>query len=158
MKNCMKFIVLLIVLAIFPSSCAGQAKMFKSVASMPDVTSVYIGPAAMRFAQAASVFDNDKVDADAVKSIKSLEVIQCDEESRIPEVAAKVQSIIDEMKLEVLVHTKEDGEECVIYGLVADKDPEYLESLLIVSHDEDEYNLVYINGKININELMEDYR
>lgn len=158
MKNFVKFIILFFLLAIIPSSCAGQAKVFKSVASMPDVTSVYIGPAAMRFAQMSSVLDHDKVAADAVKSIKSLEVIECDEQDRIPAVAAKAQAIIDELKLEVILETKDDGEACVIYGLVSQKEPEYLESLLIVSRDEDEYSLVYINGKINIDELMEDYR
>ncbi len=159
MKSIFKTAVLVIVLLIMPASCIGQAKMFKSVASMPDVTSVYIGPAAMRFAQVSSVLDNDKVAADAVKSIKSLEVISCDETKRIPAVAAQAQKIIDEMKLDVILETRDDGEVCVIYGHISEDNPEYLESLLIVSReDDDEYNLVYINGKININELMDDYR
>ena len=94
MKNLIKTAVIIIVLTIMPASCIGQAKMFKSVASMTGVESVYIGPAAMRFAQAASVLDSDKVSADAIKSIKSLEVIDCDEPAYIPAVADEAQKII----------------------------------------------------------------
>lgn len=158
MKNLIKTAVIIIVLLIMPASCIGQAKVFKSVASMTGVESVYIGPAAMRFAQDASVLDSDKVSADAIKSIKSLEVIDCDEPAYIPAVADEAQKIINELKLDVILETKEEDEECTIYGRVPEENADYIESLLIVSREEDSFSLVYINGKISLEELLEDYK
>ena len=158
MKNLIKTAVIIIVLLIMPASCIGQAKVFKSVASMTGVESVYIGPAAMRFAQAASVLDSDKVSADAIKSIKSLEVIDCDAPAYIPAVADEAQKIINELKLDVILETKEEDEECTNYGRVPEENADYIESLLFVSREEDSFSLVYINGKISLDELLEDYK
>jgi len=156
MKNVIRIIAVLMAFLVLPTSCIGQAKMFKSVASMSDVSSVYIGPAAMKFAKAASAFDNDMIASEAIKQINSLEVIDCDVKSRIPAVAEEVEKIITGMNLDVILETKDEDDVCIIYGHIPEDKSEYLESVLIESRSEDSYSIVYINGKIDIENLMKE--
>lgn len=154
MKNLIRTIVIVLALAVMPASCVGQAKMFKSVASLPDVTSVYIGPAAMKFANAASVVEGDKMSAEAIKQIKSLEVIDCDNKASIPAAVEEARKIIDGMKLDVILESVDDDDITVIYGRTPEDDSQYIESILIESRSADSFSLVYINGKIDIDKLV----
>lgn len=146
------------IMAILPTSCIGQAKVFKEVAALPNVTSVYIGKAAMRLGMAAAMMDGEIAAMKAIKDINSLEVINCDHAATIPEATRLADKAIQRLNLELLVDTQEDREHTAIYGGVADDDhPDIIHNLLIYNTEPGELNLVFIKGKINVAELMKEY-
>lgn len=142
---------------LFPVSCIGQAKVFESLAKMPDVTSVYIGKAAMRLGAGASFMSGEFAGANAIKKINSLEVISCEKKSAIPEVKKKADAIIAQFKMDVLVETNENNERVLIYGgTPEDGNEDYIDNLLIYEVSDNELNIVYIDGKINVKEFMNE--
>lgn len=159
MKRTLILVLISVVMCMIPAGCVGQAKVFESVAKLPDVTSVYIGKAAMRMAGGAAMVSSELsgASADAIKKINSLEIITCENKKSIPAAEAKVAEIIAKLKLEVLVETNEGDEKAIIYGGVpVEGDSDYVQNILIYNSTPSELNLVYIDGRINLTEFVKD--
>ena len=57
----------------------------------------------------------------------------------------------------MLVETSEGDEKAIIYGGVpAEDDPDYVKNILIYNVTPSEFNLVYIDGLINLAEFVKD--
>lgn len=151
------FIKLTVAAALLLSSvAAGHAEnLFRELAELPYVESVYVGKAMIK---AGLSFINDagnNVKANiynTIKDIDSIEIISCDDTSKINELKAKAGKIMARRKLEVQIMTKEDGESTVIYGR-APENGQYISDIVIETTGSDEFNLIHISGTINLNEL-----
>ena len=159
MKRTLILVLISAVMCLLPSGCSAQAKVFESVAKLPDVTSVYIGKAAMRMAGGAAMVSSELsgASADAIKKINSHETITCENKKTNPAADDKAAEVISRLKLEVLVESSEGDEKAIIYGGVpAEDDPDYVKNILIYNVTPSEFNLVYIAGLINLAEFVKD--
>lgn len=151
-------IVLVSLIAFFATEdiYAAEKRVFEEVANLPDVESVYVGPAALRLAgnSAATVSGLPGMPnglAASLKSIKSLEVLSSRNAASNTKIKAVVRKIIASKHLELIIESKENGEATRIYAYVP-KNAEGnapLANLLIENSDGKEYAVVYINGTID---------
>ncbi len=161
MKKTFALILLSFVLAFMPvSTYAANDRLFSEVAGLPGVESVYIGQAAMRFANQSSLsvpsLGNIRGN---IKDIQSVEIIECDKSENkdsFNKVKALADNIIKELNLEIIMEATDDGETTRIYARVPEnaEADSALGNILIESNEEDEYSLVYVKGKIDISRIM----
>lgn len=156
MKQTMLKILLLIAAMTAGISCRAE-KIFESLASNPNVESVYVGKAMMGMARGFLSADNDgdtRAALKAVKDINSIEIISCENESAIKEIKEKARKIIAKLKLEVVLEAKEKNEKTVIYGRVPSAgNSSAVSNMVIETTEPGEYNLIHINGIIDIQSL-----
>lgn len=158
MKKTLSILVLAIAALLTAPSCISQAKVFKDAASLPDVTSVYIGPALLKMAGSASTMGGYGDYSQYVSGVKNLEILTCESPRAIDRLATVCDSIISTLHYEVMLDANEDNEHTVIYAGVPDQEnPSVIEGLLIVNREKNEYNLVFIRGKIDIGKMASDF-
>ncbi|MDO4318963.1 MAG: DUF4252 domain-containing protein [Bacteroidales bacterium] len=157
MKKTLIIMLMLIVALMTAPSCISQAKVFKEVASMPDVTSVYIGPAMLRLAGGAASVGGYGEYSQYISDLKSIEVISCEKASSIEKVSAACDRMLAQMHYEILLEANEEDEHAIIYGGIPDgENPDILDDIVIVSREKGEFSLVYIRGKINVGEMVKE--
>lgn len=157
MKKTLIIILMSVVALLTAPSCISQGKVFKEAASLPGVTSVYIGTAMMRLAGGAASVSEYGEYAKYISDIKSIEVLSCEDASQIKAVSDICNRILAEMHYEVLLEADEGNEHTVIYGGVADtENPDIIDDMVIVSQEASEYDVVFIRGKINVAQMMQD--
>ena len=135
---------------------AANDRIFGEVANLPGVESVYIGPAALRLAMKSLPTEGKLVDGlgGAIRELKSVEVIECDNRKSIDKIEKFARGLIDSLSLEVIVEATENDEKTRIYGIVPEGGKENtINALLIESREKDEYTLVYIRGVIDLTEI-----
>ncbi len=155
----MKKIIALVLLSLFAVMAplainAKEKRYLAKLAKHPEVESVYISPAAMKFAKSARISQlNAGEYTSYIKDIQSMEIINCDHSSYfIKKLRAEAQEVIDRLGMEMIMETKEDGDITRIYAKMPEGDTEakQFDSLLIENlEDDSEYNIVYIRGKID---------
>lgn len=147
-------------ICILISTTCSAKKIFKELASDPNVESVYVGKA-MMFLTKGSIRlsgDNDaKTVTNAIKHINSIELISCDKPNAFAEVKAKARKIIAKLKLETLLETHERNENTFIYGIVpTNNKSSYISDMVIENIETGEYSLIHVNGKIDLAALMKE--
>lgn len=136
------------------TSCKAQ-KIFSELSSDPDVESIFVGKAMMTLAKGVIHFDGDNEAMKAIKGINSVEIINCEKPDAINRIRTKAHKIIKSRKLELLLENKDGKEMSNIYGRVPDNDKDsYISNIVIENIEPDEYNLIHINGKIDLKALM----
>lgn len=148
--------ILLIAAMTVSLGCRAE-KMFESLASNPNVESVYVGKAMMGMARGFLGKSNDKdtkVALNAIKDINSIEIISCEKDSAIKDVKVQAQKIIARMHLEVLLETKEPNVATIIYGRTSSVKDSAVSDIVIETSAPNEYTLIHINGKIDFNEFI----
>ncbi len=158
MKRTLILLFVSCLFALAPTSCVGQAKVFTSIAKLDGVTSVYIGKAALRLGAGAAMLQGEFAGSKAIRKLNSIEVVSVENSAVIPKAKTEAEKIIADKKMDVLVETKEDNESVVIYGGVPDsKNADIINDMLIYTCEPSELNLIYINGVINLAELLQEY-
>lgn len=136
---------------------AAEKRVFESVAGLPGVESVYVGPAAFRMMGNKNMLKGmagvPSGITESLQSIKSLEVLECDNAASKEYIKAAIEKIVRENNLEIILETNEDGESTRIYAHVPSEDAP-LKDLLIENSEKDEYDVVYIKGTIDIAALQ----
>ncbi len=147
-------VILAVTLSMASTSCLAQARAFKSLADMPDVNTVFIGEAAMRMANVSGLSKGKFSPDDKVKTV---EIVTCESPASIQKAKAIADSMIEQMHLELLLETKDDGEITRIYCLF-DKDNKDKASVIMIQNidDDDEMNIVYLTGKITLSNITND--
>ncbi len=142
---------------------AENDRILSAITSRSDVTSVYIGKAALRLAGSnalAGKLGGDAKDGDrvtkAVKNLESVEIVNCEKKSVIPDLRKEVERLVQKLGLEVLVEAREPGESVMIYGIVPADGSDVIDSMLIEANEGNEYSLVFIKGKIDLSALYKD--
>lgn len=158
MKRTFSLILLSFLMAIMPvCTWADNNRLFKELSDNLDIETVYIGPAALRFAQGArlDVGDFGTIGA-GIKDVKSVEIVECDKPNYFPKIDHFLDEVVERLKLEVIVETKDDDEATRIYAVIpedSDKNTS-LESVLIETRDKNELSLVYLQGTIDISRFI----
>lgn len=161
MKKTLAFILLSLVMVFMPvCTYAANDRLFSEVAGLPGVESVFIGQAAMRFANQSSLSAASLGNIrGSIKDVKSVEIVECDKSESIDsfkKVKALAESVIKKLNLEIIMEATDDGETTRIYAMVPENaaTDTSLDNILIESSEEDEYSLVYVKGKIDISRIM----
>lgn len=150
--------ILAMVCVCLTTGCKAQ-KIFSEISSDPDVESFYVSPAMMNMAKGAIKFSGEE-DADvamsAIKGIKSVEIIKCNNSVAVDRIRAKARVIFNKHKLEVIMERKEGDAVSTIYGKTPEKSTEnYVKDLVIENYEaNDKYSLLHINGKIDFKAIM----
>lgn len=149
MKRQFKFYLASAMMLMVCAACSAQ-KMFSEAAKYKGVESVYISKALCRMG--VDSFDIGDVKS-GIKELDGLEVLSCEKSKDLPKVKAICDKIVSESGAELLLSTEEDDETVYIYG-DTNADENTIGSLFIVSSEPDEYNVVYIKGKFNLEEII----
>lgn len=156
MKKTIVLFSLAIWLVFMPLSLAARTeRLLGELAGMNGVESVYIGKAGLRFAGNAVLSAGEVGDVGSwFSDMESIEIINCEKSSVVPQLVKKAKAIIDRLNLEIIVETRDGDETTRIYGIVPQgTDAAVLKSLLIENREPGEYSLVYIRGTVDISRL-----
>ncbi|MDE5568289.1 MAG: DUF4252 domain-containing protein [Muribaculaceae bacterium] len=135
-------------------SCIAQSKVFKEAASVEGVTSVYISPMLLKLGGGSKDLGHGL--DDAVKELKSFEVITTEEECKdIKKVADICRKKIAQMGCEILMEVNEDNDKVKIYASVPEGS-EYADQLIIEVDEPKEYTVIYVKGKIDLAKVVKD--
>lgn len=153
MKNLKMMIVALMVTLVAVTSCAGN-RIFSNLPKSDNLTVVYVSKAAMKMGMSiASKGDSEmgKI-KNSIKNANGIEIVSADS----PETAEYLKKItaekMKEMKMELLVSTKEGNDNVNIYAGEEMSDGR-VKDILIVTDEPGEYNVVYIMGEIDVDSI-----
>ena len=152
----MKKYILIVLAALIPLCLYGDERVFKQLAKLPGVNSVYMGSGLMNMVSNVPISGHGLY-SDYVKSISQLETISADSNTKDFENVRRIaHQIIDRMGLELLLETHEDEESNYIFvGKSVDKD--YVNTLIIFNDEGDELSIVYVRGRIHLPTLVSRY-
>lgn len=124
---------------------------FASVKEHPAVETVHINRFMMSVMRSAIKMSGDKDAIKALRGIKSMDIIECDKRSAIPEVKARVHKAIATDKYELMLETREKDERVIIYSLTDSntKNKSLIKDPVIEVSEPDDYCLVIIKGTID---------
>lgn len=153
MKRTFFLLIIAMMSALAPAvSFAASERVLNEVANLPGVESTYIGPAALRFAFGVAKSNMTGL-PDGIKNMTSVEVIECSKASSIVKIEDFVRKLLKSRNLEMIVENNSEGERTRIYGQVPDSDAATLSNILIENKEKDSYQLVYVEGTIDMNAI-----
>lgn len=132
-------------------SCRAQ-KEFSDLAEIDGVTSIYIGKAMLKMAGSMAgnyTGSNDMDLSQAIKDLTSVEVLTTERLSAVKKLAPMLDKKLKSMNAEQLMEVNEDREQVVIYAQPYPGDSTLCSSLLIVTREPNEMNIVMLKGKID---------
>lgn len=152
----MKKYILIVLAALIPLCIFSQERVFKQLAKLPGVNSVYMGSGLMSMMSEVPISGYGLYN-DYVKSLSQLETITADSGTKdIEGVRRTAFQIIDRMGLETLLETHEDDEANYIY-VGKPVENEYIDTMVIFNDEGDELSIVYIKGRIHLPTLISRY-
>lgn len=158
MKKIVVTFILSTLCMILTTSCKAQSKLFTDAAKLPDVTSVYVSPAMMKLGGAMMAASNYNDYKKYIKKIKSMEVLTSDSSESKKKLNAMCDSIIAANKYELLIETTENNDRTMIYSQVPeDENTTMSNGLVIVNSDGSDLSVVYINGQIDVAEIVKEH-
>lgn len=156
-KQILRIILIAFIMLTSLTACS-QVRVFKELADMPGIESVYIGRSVMMLA-GENILSNvsGQVDFD-IRNVSSIEVITYDGEqsSILTTLLSKSQQILNGLNMEVVVDQRCDGERNTIYVQPTDSTYVTFSKLVVLTYDEYDFNLVLIEGKISNTALIGD--
>lgn len=153
MKPLKLILTLVAILCIAPQVLA--QRVFSEYPAQKDITSVYISKTAMKLGLSSM---NDSSVSGIIESITNpggMEVITANSPKAVALVKADCEKVLKTLNLEVLLDVKnDDAESTCIYTAGVEGDVAH--DILIVNGSENEINIVYIKGNINVKSVMGD--
>ena len=153
MKHLVSLVILSLVMTITSLTSSAAERQFAQIAKLKGVESVYIGPAAMRFAGDShfspyhlGVFN------EGIKEIRTAETIECEKQASrdsYAKIQECVNDLISRLNLELIMETydSEDGEAVRIFSARSaqpDTDGSTPGYLLIENNDSEDYTVVFV--------------
>lgn len=159
MRRSIVFFLIALVAAVSTTDIsAAEKREFEKVANLPGVEFVYVGSAAFRMMGSSNILKGmsgvPSGITGSLQSIKSMEVLECDNAASKEYIKAAIEKIVRENSLEMILETNEYGDTTRIYAHVPEEDAP-LKDLLIENSEKDEYNVVYIKGTIDVAALQQ---
>ncbi len=158
MKNSILRIILIAGIMLTSLTACSQVRVFKELADMPGVESVYIGRSVMMLAGENIVSNvSNQVDFD-IRNVSSIEVITYDgtQSSTLSALLSRSQQILNGQNMEVVVDQRSDGEHNTIYVQPTDSTYMSFSKMVVLNYDDSDFNLVLIEGKISNTALTGD--
>ena len=135
-------------------SCSAQ-RTLSEVASMNGVTSIFVGKTMLKVAGSSMALGDNQSAIDLsklIKSLTSIEIIQCDNIETSKKVQQKCKSILSKYPFEVITEVTADGQNVEISGVFR-KEGKYLDMLLIAVTQNAQPTYILLKGNINIKTL-----
>ena len=158
MKNSILRIILIAGIMLTSLTACSKVRVFKELADMPGVESVYIGRSVMMLAGENIVSNvSNQVDFD-IRNVSSIEVITYDgtQSSTLSTLLSRSQQILNGQNMEVVVDQRSDGEHNTIYVQPTDSTYMSFSKIVVLNYDDYDFNLVLIEGKISNTALTGD--
>lgn len=153
-------IALMAVLAM-PQLHAAERRVLADVASLPGVESVYVSSAAIRIMGGVSSLDDMPGVPDdimkALKDINAIEVIECTNEESIKKIRERVDALVKETGVELILETTDARESQRIYSRVPDDGPTattFKDLFIEDIKSTNSYTGVYIGGTLDMRILQ----
>ena len=151
MKRFFATLAAAVLLMASATSCHAQ-KEFSDLAKIDGVTSIYIGKAMLKMAggMVGDYTNSDDMDlSQAIKDLTSVEVLTTEHQSAVKKLAPMLDAKLKSMNAEQLMEVNEGKEQVVIYAQPYPGDSTLCSSLLIVTREPKEMNIVMLKGKID---------
>lgn len=151
MKKFLATAIVLMMVLVSATSCRAQ-KEFSDLAEIDGVTSIFIGKTMLKMAggKAGHFMNDDNMNiSKAIEDLTSVEILTTEKSSAMTKVSPMLESKIKSMKAEQLMEVNDDNEKVVIYSQPYPGDSTLCSSLLIVTKEPNEINVVMIKGKID---------
>ena len=132
--------------------CA-QTPLFKDLPTGEGIEKVYISKALMQLAGNTMTSPVNGVNIPDPSKIDNIEVVNVEARKYFKAVDEVLNSYVASNKLQVLLQNDDGEEVTVIYGLMTD-DGQRLKKLVIYNNEQDELNVVVINGEIDTKSIM----
>jgi hypothetical protein len=147
----MKKVTILLLVALFPLLAAAQNsaidKVFKKYGDRDGFTVVTISKGLLKM---AANMDDDREAQDFLSRIHSIKILALEDHNSGINLYDEVLSELDKSSYDELMTAKSKGEEVLI---LAKKDGDIVEELIILVGGGDDNALVYISGKMNMKDL-----
>ncbi|MCM1316933.1 MAG: DUF4252 domain-containing protein [Bacteroides sp.] len=149
MKSIASIIVALLAF-VLTTGCSAK-KQFADIASNDDVTSVYISKAMLKMAGSVGGDLSDDINVKAlIKDLDSIEILTCENASKVNKIAPAIEQRIAALKADVLMEANEDNENVIIYGTPDPQNENKISNLIIYTRESGELNLVVLSGTIDM--------
>ncbi|MCC8175007.1 MAG: DUF4252 domain-containing protein [Bacteroidales bacterium] len=148
--------LILACVAIMMVAAPKNSKLMPEASSIPGVTTVYLGPAILAMAQESALDDLDDNIRDAIKELKSLEIITTEKKSAIPSLDAMAEKVIDQYTLDLLMEVNSDENEQVYLYAPVSSTPVDDSCMLMITQTPEDYVIMAIRGRIDISAFMKD--
>lgn len=126
-------------------------KQFADIASNDDVTSVYISKTMLKMAGSVGGDLSDDINVKAlIKDLDSIEILTCENASKVKKIAPVIEQRIAALKADVLMDANEDNENVIIYGTPDPQNENKISNLIIYTRESGELNLVVLSGTIDM--------
>lgn len=149
MKSIASIIVALLAF-VLTTGCSAK-KQFADIASNDDVTSVYISKTMLKMAGSVGGDLSDDINVKAlIKDLDSIEILTCENASKVKKIAPVIEQCIAALKADVLMDANEDNENVIIYGTPDPQNENKISNLIIYTRESGELNLVVLSGTIDM--------
>ena len=149
MKSIASIIVALLAF-VLTTGCSAK-KQFADIASNDDVTSVYISKTMLKMAGSVGGDLSDDINVKAlIKDLDSIEILTCENASKVKKIAPVIEQRIAALKADVLMAANEDNENVIIYGTPDPQNENKISNLIIYTRESGELNLVVLSGTIDM--------
>ncbi len=146
----------IILIATTSISCSAQ-KMFKNVPSGKGIEKVFVGKGML--ALAGNVAAGQQFGSvgfkDAIKSIDQIEIINCEDVSKMKEVQKACEAAVKQSGLILATEVEDEDSKVLIYTLPDSKNPKIASIIVVLNCEEDEYEAVAIHGSIDLTKLSD---
>ncbi|MFA5816547.1 MAG: DUF4252 domain-containing protein [Bacteroidales bacterium] len=147
----MKKVITLMLVALFPLLALAQNsaidKVFKKYGDRDGFTVVTISKGLLKM---AANMDDDRESQDFLSRVNQIKILAVEDHSTDINLYDEVLSNLDKSDYEELMTAKSKGEEVLI---LAKKDGDIIEELIILVGGSNDNALVYISGKMNMKDL-----
>jgi hypothetical protein len=147
----MKKVITLILVALFPLLAMSQNsaidKVFKKYGDRDGFTVVTISKGLLKM---VGNLDDDRESQDFLSRVNQIKILATKDDNSDINLYEEVLSNLDKSDYEELMTAKSKGEEVL---MLAKKDGDIIEELIILVGGKDDNALVYISGKMNMKDL-----
>lgn len=148
-------ILLLISLSLATSSCIAGERTFKKFPGNMRVNTLYISPTAVKLGMTlggGQVGQFKKL----IKKLDSIEIMSTDRHDSHSALNQECKSVVEKNNMDLILNAADSYTKTNIYigKLLNDNE---IQDIIIESQESSSYNVVYIKGIINADELMKSY-
>ena len=150
----MKKILLLGITLLLTTPLFGQSNFYKKYAGYEGMTKVYISPSMFSLMgdDAELNLSEDINIGSVIKNLNGLYILSTSNPGYIAEMKKDFTDILRAGEFEVLMEIEDGPEKVVIY---MQKQSDIISDLYICAEEQDEYNVIYLSGKITREDLKE---
>ncbi|HHV04353.1 MAG: DUF4252 domain-containing protein [Bacteroidales bacterium] len=150
----MKKILLITVTLLLTLSAFGQSRFYKKYSGYEGMTKVYISPSmfSMMGDDAQLNLTNEVNIARVIKNLTGLYILSTSNPVYVQEMKKDFNDLIKAGEFEILMEVEDGSDKVIMY---MQKKDNVISDLYICAQEEEEFNVIYLNGKITQEDLKD---